>query len=1013
MRCYLILLSFLLFQLNNSAAIFPFWKVRNYSVNEGLTQNSVQCFFQDTKGYIWIGTGDGLNLLNGNDIIPFRAQTTDSCSYTHKAVRGIVEDTKGNLYFGSEDGLIIYRNRSCFMNVAALKNESVIPVTITGKGVFLWIQCKGLYLFDPGSNRLTMVDPVFSAFCHEKGIGLTWIHRLGRTDDWLINTSEGCYMMTTKGSTGNVNIEKADQLNQSAVHRDQFGSIWVIKKEGLFLLGNDKKLKKIARLPSLMVHYRVNGFSEPDPATLLVGTYGSGLWLIDKQTGKAVKVIREGLNFSNKPAELITCLFTDLNNNIWIGTDGNGAEIFRKEENLFPHIHSLPWTDIDLGSGFCKTFTYLNSHQILICCYNSLPQVLNLDDYSIKTVQVPAFFQQKSSRIIGVICRDQKILLAGDDGLWQASFSEKNGFIRFNDIRELTRQRTHQFFKIEQNIWICNAERKLHEISYSAGQFRISHTVSTWDGIAVSPVAGSGGKEVFISRNNYILRTHWPVTGNIDTMPVITLPSEVSKVFFIRNTLPLGTLVGTNSGLFIYNKEYRLMKHYSMVNGLNNNYIYTAIPDQQGRLWCSSNGGISCIEMKINKIRNFGVSQGIQSPEFNSGAYLEGSDGSLILGGIQGFNIFYPSVIIFPEIPARTVITSLSVNENPLPGDAHGMTVGGVFSSKMNNWWFQVVRLDYSLPQSNKYAFLLEGYDEKWISAGTLNNIRYQRLPPGKYRLLVKITTADNQYGPDVIYVFTISYPYYQTWWFILLVIALIFFILRFIIRIYLRNKYLHRIHSLEKERAIQAERLRISKDMHDDIGTGISQIAILSEIAKKTASQPETNRSVLDKISKVAGELIDNISTMIWITKTEYDNLESLLYYLREYAGSLFENTIIMVDFQVPEEIPKQPLHNQVRRNIFLIYKEILNNILKHSHAKNVYILMEFSQGQLHLHITDNGVGFDITREKLFHEGLKNMNKRAAESNGSLMIKSSPGEGTTVELSCTINSHKNVNQKG
>lgn len=376
----------------------------------------------------------------------------------------------------------------------------------------------------------------------------------------------------------------------------------------------------------------------------------------------------------------------------------------------------------------------------------------------------------------------------------------------------------------------------------------------------------------------------------------------------------------------------------------------------------------------------------------------------MVMGGVRGFNLFFPDEIHSLTDHAKVFLTDITLNEVSLETGYTGFPVNATYDYTSNNWWFEVAIKDYSLVSSVQYAFLLEGYDNDWINTGSHNSIRYLHLPPGKYKLYVKTATLNNTYGPpEFLYQFTILKPVYQRWWFICITILLGILLIYLILKIYLRNKYLIKIHTLEKEKAVQGERLRISKDMHDDIGTGISQIAILSELAKKTADIPETRQSVLNKISKVAGELIDNISNMIWITKPEYDNIGSLIYYMHEYSGSLFENSDIRLQFKSPENIPLIPVDNQARRNIFLIFKESLNNILKYSEAANISVQFEINDNLFSVRIKDDGKGFDIESSINKGDGLRNMKKRAEDCNGHLDIFSSPGNGAIIEFQMKI----------
>jgi len=994
MRRVRILLLFLLLPVLGFSKVFPVWKVRNFSVNEGLTQNTVYCIFQDHKGYIWVGTGDGLNLLNGHTVIRYRADSKDSCSIVHNAVRGIIEDATGNLLIGTEKGLSILKARTCFYSPKVLRNKSVIPVLSQNHKVLLWFQCEGLFWFDLKTEILRSADMEFSAFCKTKCVGLFTSVELA-DGNRVFRTSYGNFMYNR--NTGK--ITPYVLADEASLFVDSEKNLWQIDEHGLSKTTSGKR-QAVTLMPEPLNYTYIKGFVEADASTLVFGAYKNGLWMFDKADGSVYPVIREGVNFTNKPSDLITCLFKDNSGNIWIGTDGNGLELYRPRENLFMHIHSIPWTDFNLGSEFCRAFAFLSGHHLLIASFNSPLIVYDIHKNRFIPVKSEGNSVFRGLHINSMISSGNQLLFAGEDGLWSAQAEILSDQIILSRINQISKGSSRSITRYGSDEWVVNVEGEIYNLKLRNNEFTIINTLKAWQWTLLNPVRGGHSPpNLILNRNNEVVLASNPFMPTSDTTILFRFPAEASKTFFIRHLSDNTLISGTNYGAFFYTFKGDLVQHYTTSNGLVNNFIYCLLPDKSGRLWCSSNGGIACIDRQQKQIYNFSVQHGIQSPEFNSGAFLEGPGGLLIMGGIRGFNLFYPDNIqtIYRQSALR--LTALSLNERPLKADYQDLPEHTIYSYSDNNWWFEVSNMDYTLPSSQEYAFMLDGYDEEWIYTGTHNSIRYQHLPPGKYRFLARTSEIHNAFGPShVLFQFTIAKPVWQRWWFILISITTIFGITFLVARIYLRNKYLIRIHQLEKEQAVQGERLRISKDMHDDIGTGISQIAILSEIAKKTSHIPETNNTVLEKITRVSGELIDNISNMIWITKPEYDNLESLIYYLREYAGSLFENTGIAIRFELPGTIPSIPVNHQVRRNLFLVYKEALNNILKHAIATEVRIQFEVISPDLGIVILDNGVGFDPVAERLHGgDGLSNMQKRVEESHGSISLDSAKGKGTRI----------------
>lgn len=979
------------------AKIFPIWKVRNFSVNDGLTQNTIYCIFQDSRGYIWTGTGDGLNLLNGNRIIRFRADGKDSCGLVHNAVRGIIEDKQENLIIGTEKGLSIFKNRRCFHNPASLLNKSIIPLTVTDNRALLWSQCEGLFWFDIKKESLTIADPDFNSFCKTNCVGL-FSNQYLKPGELILKTSNGNFIFSINGGKAKPYVSE----NESHIYIDCDNTRWLFEAKGISRMGLNGNWDFISPFPDNFPFKFIKGITEADSSSILIGTYNSGIWMFDKTNQNIHSIILEGVNFSNRPSDLITCLFKDSPGNIWIGTDGNGLELFRPQENIFAHIHSIPWTNFNLGNEFCRSFLFLNDDILMISCFNNPLQAFDVKNFCfipLYSIPCPPF---KGLNINSMARYKDKVLIAGEDGLWSARFIITKDKVRLVNFKNISKKIARYLSIINDNEWIVNLEGEINHIQFINNEFRIVKRIQAWQWAQFSITGNSSitNNDIYITFNKDILSFSWPLKGILDTTKVFSLPDKVSKIFFIRSEENKRVIIGTNNGAYVYHNGSKFLQHLSTENGLVNNFIYSLLSDHRERYWCSSNQGISCIDLKNKEITNFGIINGIQSSEFNSGAFTEGPGGLMVMGGIRGFNLFYPDMIQDIKASCKIVLTSLSMNEVPLDPDYIGLPTATTYEHKSNNWWFEVSTLDYALPSSMQYSFFLEGYDDDWINTGSHNSIRYLHLPPGKYKLFARTAIANNQWGPAVsLFQFTILKPVYMRWWFINLMVILFIIIIFFVSRMYLRNKYLVQIHTLEKEKAVQGERLRISKDMHDDIGTGISQIAILSELAKKTSHIPETRQTVLDKISNVAGELIDNISNMIWITKPEYDNLESLVYYMREYAGSLFETTGINLHFRSPDNIPAVPLNNQVRRNIFLIFKETLNNILKHSEALSVKVNIENRKDGIYFIIEDDGIGFNPESKTSKGDGLDNMKKRATGSISNYSLQSAPGKGTRIEF--------------
>jgi signal transduction histidine kinase len=223
------------------------------------------------------------------------------------------------------------------------------------------------------------------------------------------------------------------------------------------------------------------------------------------------------------------------------------------------------------------------------------------------------------------------------------------------------------------------------------------------------------------------------------------------------------------------------------------------------------------------------------------------------------------------------------------------------------------------------------------------------------------------------------------------------------ITRSYYKQKINRRLRELEKQRAILQERERISKDIHDDLGAGLSTIAILSELVKRNSKHDDFTERQLHKISESSRNLIENLGELIWTHNPTNDSLLKLLWYLREHLSGMFEGTSTSLQILIPENISDRPLQVEWRRNIFLITKEALHNVLKHARATRVDLTVNLIGDNLIITICDNGVGFNVAERMSKGNGLGNMEKRAKACGAELKIESHPSKGTSLTISANF----------
>jgi signal transduction histidine kinase len=322
-------------------------------------------------------------------------------------------------------------------------------------------------------------------------------------------------------------------------------------------------------------------------------------------------------------------------------------------------------------------------------------------------------------------------------------------------------------------------------------------------------------------------------------------------------------------------------------------------------------------------------------------------------------------------------------------------------SHHQNDLNFHFAVLDYTRPEANKVQYMLEGWDKGWIVSEN-KSARYANLPPAKYILRVKVSNAEGTWSDEERMTLTIKAPFWKRGWFIVSICILVLLGIIFITYRVSQSRAKRKLQLLEKQIALEAERNRISADMHDEIGSGITHIALLSELIQVQDKSANEIKKDVKMISTSARRLVQTMSEIIWALNPQNDTLENLLAYTRERSQQYFESFDMLLFISFPEKVPFIQLTNEKRRNLYLVTKEILHNAMKHSGATRVDLSVEISVTECCFTITDNGIGMNEKNIKPNSNGIRNLKKRMQDIGG--MIEwLSDGRGTVVRYSLPV----------
>lgn len=952
------------------------------TINDGLSQGLVMRIFQDRYGFMWFATLDGLNRYDGYRFVVYRHDTRDKTSITESYVQTIFEDSKGRLWIGTfSGGLDLFdREKDSFIHLNCQQGKAFSlpsgPITSIAEDSQgnIWVTI-GEKLFTITVNK--SADLENAAFSIHQALSPDL-----STASFVFSTTKRklYYINATEGIVYSRNENKGD---------------WSVRLKLSNYFRNDDKKKSsavgIVQLIEDTVHQKINILHE------------NGFLLYNERNGEVEKTFLASV-FNNTSSYLRACL--DKDGLVWFG-DTKGLAFFdtRTGRMGFASLRdsSLAWM---LNHGYT---TYIDRSGLLW---------MGTGGYGVvkRNVRAEAFHHtgRKSFYIINE-ADNGKIVIGG-------SLGNSNIFDRTEDslyvTTDIARTKSEQeyysrFFNppittdaagtwyLDSN-QLCLATKEGNAKRLYGLPITVSNEYP--DFIQCKIVDSSGN--IWLGTMEGLLRFNieskqWTVFQN---QPADLSSLSSKRIFSLcldpaqpKKYLWIGTDGGGLNRMDLATGKCTL---YTSKNGLPNNVVYGILSDDDGNLWISTNKGLSCFTPQKQFFRNFDFEDGLQSNEFNRRSSCKTKDGCLFFGGVNGFNYFYPREMLSNKTVPQVVITGLRIRNQPISILSQGSPLSkAIYLTKdiklpyeQNFVSFDFASLDFTNSEQNQFQYKLEGFDEDWIQSGNVNSATYTNLDPGTYTFRVKGTNNDgiwNEAGTSIQ--ITVLPPWYMTWWFRLLALAAIATILYFIYRYRLRQAL-----------KLQAIRDGIAQDLHDEIGSNLSNISIFTEVAKEKSFEPIAVQSLLTQIADSTQTSQEAMSDIVWMINTRYDRIENIIARMRTLAADLFETGGQQLHMDFDEGLEDIKLDMAARKNFYLIYKEALNNAAKYAASNNIWIQMKLHNGNIFVSIKDDGVGFDMHKH-LPGNGLINMKRRAEMLRGRLSIHSEVQNGTTISLSFPV----------
>jgi signal transduction histidine kinase len=456
----------------------------------------------------------------------------------------------------------------------------------------------------------------------------------------------------------------------------------------------------------------------------------------------------------------------------------------------------------------------------------------------------------------------------------------------------------------------------------------------------------------------------------------------------------------------------------STMQGLPNDVICDIEDDGYGKYWFSSHGGIFSVSRKLLNECADGATNSVFCVTYDKGdglPTLECSGGFQPAGCITpDGRIWFPTskglAMLDPEsqginlLPPPVVIEDLLVDGQPvtnnvLPGTPLRIPPG------RNRFEFRYTGLSLVSPTKVRFKYRLEGLESEWVDAGTKRTANYSFIPPGDYTFHVIACNNDGIWNDTgTAWTITVLPHFWQSWWFRALSGGIAAAAIGSVVWLATRRRMRRKLERLERQQAVERERARIAKDIHDDLGASLTRITLLSQSARGELDHPAMAATSLDRIYGIARELTRAMDEIVWAVNPKHDTLDSLVSYLGRFAQDFLAAANVSCRLDVSPQLPAWPLMAEVRHNLFLAFKEALHNAVKHAGATEVQVSLVLHAPTFVLAVEDNGRGFapeDPARSNRFvhGNGLSNMQRRLTEIGGLCQIQSIPGSGTRIHF--------------
>jgi signal transduction histidine kinase/ligand-binding sensor domain-containing protein len=947
--------------------------VRTYSAADGLTTGYVAAIHQDRRGYLWVGTGDGLSRFDGRRFV--RYGVADGLPIP--AVTSIAEDASGRLWVSTYRGGLSRLEDSSGPTPFRLlvRQDNALVVSVADDGTVYWLSEEGLHQGRETPASLTSELLVARPVMRDAPSKPAHCRQVVRTADgrlWF-GVRDGVVAVTGAGpSEFKAHASQRGQPVLGLARLDETSLLAVYPKAALRLAWREREESRWAPLTNAPAGVRLTGaVVVTADGSVHLGTdrgllrQDSGVWhLATRENGLA--------------EDYVSALAVDGEGGLWVGSDVGLTRISRMSRSLgaadgLPQ----PLEGIVQGSG-----------GRIYATGDGMAEIANG-----RVVPVPgsrdAPFDNTGRR---VLCdRHGRWWVGTDEALYRFEGPElrlRNGH-RFGAAEGLRSGiGRHGLYEDGQGVlWVADREGQIYRMdSDASARPRLDPLPARPQQAAVWAMARDASGALWVSDAHLLSRfdgKRWSVLAPGPGLPTISVRAMLCDR---RGRLWLGFRF--NGASVCENPQAPALrcKNYTEHDGLLSDAVRALAEDTLGRLYFGTARGVSRLDPDSGAWRHFvGRSDVVERVLLDAGGGLWVVTKELTRFEAAGHDA--------PPSDLATYVTRLRAGGAEILLAARGLTTVAELTVPASG----DASFEFTSPlfeTEARFQYRLEGAgDSEWSPPQREGVVNYARLTPGRYRFLVRALDAEGRPGatPAVVPLRVLA-PLWRRPWFQaaagVLVAALVL------------GGYRMRVR---RQLALERLRRQIATDLHDDVGSGLTQIAVLSEVARR---DPQTAPAHMEGVAGLARSLRESMGDIVWAVDPRRDRLSDMVDRMRQVAFNLAEADGIRVDFELPSDdtIARIGLSPDQKRHLLLVFKEAMHNLARHSQAGRARVVLEVARGNLLLTVRDDGRGFD-PQARTPGLGLTSLRRRASEMGGSLEIASAVGEGTTLRLQVPLRS--------